>query len=415
MKSENQVSTSEKPLWRFWLLAIWAIGSLSGLGIVLPVVAAETVILRHQSQSVSVPLNELKTFAESGESTESLAIFLEQIPLESNRIRELMNREISDAGKRLGPNDLQFLAIQYNKLVGDPLGRPITQPLVEALEETFADDRRITTLELLEKYDRDAVRVDLPRLDRSVREFERFVERIEPILEVTALLLPELVCECELEQANVQEQVERCQAQLVASTSILPLTPAPSGDSRAIAQRLITLPPIDGAEKVTFQYGLITINFGVDDLTTFAETGEYPSAWNSYFGIANVSPESFRALLVKDIPVDPIELHTRLNSLLGEYLLFQVSRVIHGKAGNSNIQVLRSSLMRSALSNNQLTFLEFLQNFPLSVVVIEGLNLKRFSRNLGQQGAVGAVTTGVEDMLLELQSEAADEICNCPE
>ncbi|WP_041596277.1 alpha/beta hydrolase [Halothece sp. PCC 7418] len=411
MESENQVSTSGKPFQRFWLLAICAIGSLSGLGIVLPVVAAETVILRHQSQRVAIPLNELKTFAESGESSESLAIFLEQIPLESSRIRELMNREISDTGRLLGPNDLQFLAIQYNKLIGDPLGRPIIEPLVEALEKTFADDRRITTLELLETYDRDEVRVDLPRLDRSVTEYERFVERIEPILAVTELLLHELVCECELQGGNFQEQEMGYPPQLVAS--IIPVTPA--SDSSPMAQRLITLPPIDGAEKVTFQYGVITVNFRVDDLTTFAETGEYPSVWNTYFGIANVSPENFRALLLKEISVDPIALHKRLNSLLGEYLLFQVSRVVHGKAGNSNIQVLRSSLMRSALSNNQLTFLEFLQNFPLSVVVIEGLNLKRFARNVGQQGVVGTVTTGVDDLLLELQSEAADEICDCPE
>ena len=407
MKLKNQGSTNS--LWRFWSLAIWVIGSLSSLGIVLPVVAADTVILRYRSQLVSIPLRELEAFAESGERSESLGRFLEQIPLESSRIQGLMNREISDAGKRLGPNDLQFLAIQYNKLVGDPLGRPMTEPLVAALEAAFADDRRFTILELLDEYDKDEVRVDLLNLDRSVTEFERFVERIEPILEVTALLLHELVCECELPGGDVPEQGKSDSPQLVAS--LLPVTPV--SDASATAQ--ITLPPLDGAEKVSFQYGLITVNFAVDDLTTFAETGEYPSVWNTYFGIANVSPDSFRALLLKEIAVDPMELHKRLNSLLGEYLLFQVSRVVHGKAGNSNIQVLRSSLMRSALSNNQLTFLEFLQNFPLSVVVIEGLNLKRFARNVGQQGVVGTVTTGVEDMLLELQAEAADEVCDCPE
>ncbi|MFB6277393.1 MAG: alpha/beta hydrolase [Halothece sp.] len=42
------------------------------MGIVLPVVAAETVILRYQRQSISVPLQELETFVVSGETTESL-------------------------------------------------------------------------------------------------------------------------------------------------------------------------------------------------------------------------------------------------------------------------------------------------------------------------------------------------------
>lgn len=422
MESNNQISSNRRPLPRFLRLASYLIVSLSSLGIVLPVVAAETVILRYQRQSISVPLQELEAFVVSGETTESLKGFLVQIPLETTRIQELMNREISDTGKRLGPNDLQFLAIQYNKVVGDPLGRPLTDPLVAALEETFADDRRVSLLELLEKYDADEVRVDLPRLDRSVQEFERFVERMEPVLEITNRLLPELVCECELQNNNQLDRSKINENPLVASTSIFQSPSVRSTDYkgitagtdlRAIAPRRIQLPPIPGAEKITFRYGPLTVDIRVDDLNTFAETGEYPAVWNTYFGMANVSPEEFRALLGKELPVDGIELHQHLNSILGEYLLYQVSRIVHGDAENANIQVLRSSLMRSALDNERLTFLEFLQNFPLPVVFIEGLNLQRFSRNISEQRFVGTVTSGVDDMLLELQAEAADEVCEC--
>jgi hypothetical protein len=245
---------------------------------------------------------------------------------------------------------------------------------------------------------------------------------MEPVLEITNRLLPELVCECELQNNNQLDRSKINENPLVASTSIFQSPSVRSTDYkgitagtdlRAIAPRRIQLPPIPGAEKITFRYGPLTVDIRVDDLNTFAETGEYPAVWNTYFGMANVSPEEFRALLGKELPVDGIELHQHLNSILGEYLLYQVSRIVHGDAENANIQVLRSSLMRSALDNERLTFLEFLQNFPLPVVFIEGLNLQRFSRNISEQRFVGTVTSGVDDMLLELQAEAADEVCEC--
>ena len=424
MKSNNKIHRNGRPVQQFFQLASCAIASLISFGIVQPATAAETVFLRYYSESISVPLSDLETFAASGETSDALGEFLAEIPIEATRFQELLNRQISDLGKLLGPNDLRFLAIQYSKMVGDPLGRPITEPIVETLQESFADDRRLTILEFLQNYDGDQVRVDLPMLDRESEGFDRFVRRIEPILELATVLLPEIVCECELEVENVSDSAQFCQEQLLASASLVSLSSMgnhgtikgasdPSQD--LTAQRRIEMPDIPGAEKVTIEYGILTIDFRVDDLTTFAETGEYPRIWNTYFGLANISPEAFRAALVKEIAVDPIELNQHLNSLLGEYVLFQISRVIHGQAQNSNIQVLRSSLMRSAISEERLTFLEFLQNFPLPVVIIEGLNLKRFSRNIGQQGLVGTTTTGLEDMLLELQSEAADEICDCPE
>jgi len=422
MKSNNKISWNGRPLRQFFQLASCAIASLMSFGIIQPATASETVFLRYYSQSISVPLSDLEAFAASGETTNTLGEFLEEIPLEGTRFQELLNRQISDLGKLLGPNDLRFLAIQYSKMVGDPLGRPITEPIVEALQESFADDRHLTILEFLQNYDGDQVRVDLPMLDRESESFDRFVRRIEPILELATVLLPEIVCECEVE--NVSDSAQFCQKQLLASTSLLSLNSVSNdrttdleGDSihNLTAQSRVKLPDIPGAEKVTVKYGILTIDFRVDDLTTFAETGEYPRIWNTYFNFANISPEAFRAALVKEIAVDPIELNQHLNSLLGEYVLFQISRVIHGQAQNSNIQVLRSSLMRSALSEERLTFLEFLQNFPLPVVIIEGLNLKRFSNNVSQQGLVGTTTTGLEDMLLELQSEAANKICDCPE
>lgn len=396
---------------RMWSRLGWAIAGSLALAWTLPVAAAETIILRDRDQSISLSVEELQTFVESGETSPQLQEFIEQVPQDPTRIRELMNSEIPDTGKLLGANDLEFMALQLNKVVGEPLGRPITEPLVETLTESFADDRAISILEIIEEYDGDEVKVELARLDRVNQDLTLFVSRIEPILEVITVLLPELVCECELAPTAVKSEAIACPFRSMAKAEV-PLILVASGDLETIAQRS-SLPEIPGAQRVSFRYGLFSLDFQVDELTTFAETGEYPAAWNTYFNLANIDPENLRGALTREFPVDAISLNDRLNSILGEYLLFQVSRVIHGEASGADIQVLRSALVRSALSEGRLTFLEFLQNFPLPLVVVEGLNLTRFSRNVNQEGVVRTATFGLENMLLELQSEVADDICNC--
>ena len=102
-----------------------------------------------------------------------------------------------------------------------------------------------------------------------------------------------------------------------------------------------------------------------------------------------------------------------LNNLIGEYILFQVGQVIHTPSKQANIQALRSALILSAMDDDKISILEFLQNYPTRRVMIEGLNLVRTAKNFKEKGIVKTSTARLEDILVELQEFGAENDCNC--
>ena len=167
------------------------------------------------------------------------------------------------------------------------------------------------------------------------------------------------------------------------------------------------------AESVIITFGPLRPSFKIADLEAFAETGVVPSGWRFYFNVAGIDSEEFRTALTQEAEVNVLFIDGLLNNFLGEYILFEAGQVIRTRSNDSNIQALRSALVLSAANDNQISLLEFLQNYPSSEVIVNGLNLARFGRNLSNQGAVGTATAGLGDLLLEMQGDVADDICDC--
>ncbi|MGP1387790.1 MAG: alpha/beta hydrolase [Thainema sp.] len=478
-----------------------SIGIVS-LGLQTKASAAQTVVLKYRDLRVSVPIEALNDLPAASQTSEDLSAFLEQIPLTVETIDRYLKDDIPDVGIPLSPDQALFVGIQLNKTIGDPLGRESLPQLGEALAKSFQDDQAITFSEIAQNYPDNQVGIDLSSLQQLHSDLHVFITKIQPILGAVDYLLPELVCNCELEsrltpvpELLLQQQniASRPQADLLLATAVqtdfstcvssehraataakyahlrdrssqkfaqvlntslsnptqddsmtapvrsqlvraellkanadyaaqfsLVANPAPPR-STAPALKLSTESDIIAptaepiAESVIFTFGPLRPSFKIADLQAFAETSDLPRGWRFYFNVANIDAKQFHKALVEEVELDTVQLSSVFNSLIGEYVLFQASRVVHTPAQTANIQALRSAIILSAADDNKISLLELLTHYPASNVIVEGLNLVRFTGNLKHDGIVNTTTAGLESMLLQMQANAADHVCACEE
>lgn len=169
--------------------------------------------------------------------------------------------------------------------------------------------------------------------------------------------------------------------------------------------------PAQAAEQVVLTYGSIYRSLSVAELTEFAETGELSAGLRFYLNLANVEPEVFRTLLTEDLRLRLGFVDSALNSLPGEFALYQVGQVVHTSSRRANIQALRSALVLSVSEDNRVSLLEFLQNYPTPQLYVDGVRLAQVAQDVGDV---------VEDVQLRLQVivAAVEEVlpglvCDC--
>ncbi|MBW4512227.1 MAG: alpha/beta hydrolase [Scytonematopsis contorta HA4267-MV1] len=131
------------------------------------------------------------------------------------------------------------------------------------------------------------------------------------------------------------------------------------------------------AERVVFTYGIFQQSLSVDELVTFAQTGETSSSIRYYLNQTRQDPQSIRNTLTRELSVTPVTLDRTLNSRIGQYLLDQISYSIRTRSNQANRQALRSALIISASKDNQVSLIEVIQNYPTSDVIVEGDRIVR--------------------------------------
>lgn len=136
----------------------------------------------------------------------------------------------------------------------------------------------------------------------------------------------------------------------------------------------LTLPGF-AAENVVLTYGVLEASVSVDELTTFAETGEQSSKIKRYIRQSGQEPDEIRQTLTREVDMDVVVLDSLLNNRAGEFLLDQVGEVIHTRSGSANRQAIRSALVLSASDDNQLSLIEVVQNYPTADVMVDGKRL----------------------------------------
>ncbi|MEM6612212.1 MAG: alpha/beta hydrolase [Cyanobacteria bacterium P01_C01_bin.72] len=139
-----------------------------------------------------------------------------------------------------------------------------------------------------------------------------------------------------------------------------------------------------GSERVIFTYGGLTQAVSLEELQTFAATGEKSPALKTVLKSGKQNPFVIRWILKQEFPADAKFVSDLLNTAPGEYVLSQTGNVVGTKTEKANLKALRGALIASASDNNLISLIEILENYPTRDVYVNGKILIRLRRNIGQ-------------------------------
>ncbi len=158
------------------------------------------------------------------------------------------------------------------------------------------------------------------------------------------------------------------------------------------------------AEKVVLKYSVIRMTLPVSELEVFAETGKMSPALEMLLGQAKKDPEVVRRTLTRPVKISQKLLDRTLNSKLGEIVLDELGQVIRTPSGTANQEALRKALVLSANSDNQITLLETIKNYPTSEVHVEGDRLvEAYGKLVALSEQLGGASERLQDVLNKIR------------
>ncbi len=147
------------------------------------------------------------------------------------------------------------------------------------------------------------------------------------------------------------------------------------------------------AEQVVLKYGIFRESISVEELATFAETGELSRSLRVNFALAQQDPKAIRPYLTTPVQIDLVVLDRILNSPIGNVILDELSQVIHTPSRTADRQALRAALVLSASEDGQVTLLEIIENYPTTNVEVDGERLENAYHQLRR------LQVGLQDLL----------------
>lgn len=126
------------------------------------------------------------------------------------------------------------------------------------------------------------------------------------------------------------------------------------------------------ADMIVLTYGPLAIDLPIADLEAFAEEGEASDELANLLDLAGQEPDQLRTTLNEPVPVNLTVLDLALNSPPGEWVLDRVSETIHPASGEAGRLALRSALIGSAATDDEITLLEVMQTYPSPEIVVQG-------------------------------------------
>ena len=136
------------------------------------------------------------------------------------------------------------------------------------------------------------------------------------------------------------------------------------------------------AEKVIFKYSGATQSVSLEELQTFADTGEISPALDFLLDFSKQNPFIIRWILTQQFPANTKLIYDLLNTAPGEYALSQTGNVVSAKSERANVKALRGALVASASDDNLISLIELLEEYPTEEVYVDGKILSQVQRDL---------------------------------
>lgn len=123
--------------------------------------------------------------------------------------------------------------------------------------------------------------------------------------------------------------------------------------------------PGNSAEKIVLNYSIFSFSIPVESLDNFAKTGTVDQKLRPYLG--KVEPENLekiRSTLNQSFEIKPFTLYQLTKTYAGVKIIHSLGKTIQMPQGTNGFYAIRSSMVESALSDEGLTMINFIRNFP---------------------------------------------------
>ncbi len=137
------------------------------------------------------------------------------------------------------------------------------------------------------------------------------------------------------------------------------------------------------SEKVIFKYNGATQSIELEELQTFAETGEMSPGLDYLMNFGKQNPFMIRWILTQQFPANTKLIYDLLNTAPGEYVLSQTGTIVGAKTEEANVTALRGALVASASNDNLISLMELIEEYPTKEVYVDGKILADAQRDLG--------------------------------
>lgn len=186
--------------WGSFSVLLGAIVTLTPI-LTKPVIAAEQLYLTYGPIGRSIPIEDLRTFADTGRTTSQLRWYLRFANLDTEVFRRVLTQEVAISLETLDTITYtlpgEFALFQVSQVIHTRHRLANIQALRGALLVSASDGNRISLLEFLENYPTPGVYVDGVVLARVARDVGDFVDRLEPTIAIIQEVLSSVVCDCQ--------------------------------------------------------------------------------------------------------------------------------------------------------------------------------------------------------------------------
>nr|RNJ67582.1 MAG: alpha/beta hydrolase [Leptolyngbya sp. IPPAS B-1204] len=127
---------------------------------------------------------------------------------------------------------------------------------------------------------------------------------------------------------------------------------------------LLLVLPVQAAERIYFNYGLLGRSVTIEQLATFAKTGELEGSLALLKWLSPERRAQIQAVLQLRYPVDPIMVDRFAYTSSGERLFRELGELIQSEAYQNGARGLRSAAILATANPDGVSIIGFLQQFP---------------------------------------------------
>ncbi len=173
--------------------------------------------------------------------------------------------------------------------------------------------------------------------------------------------------------------------------------------SLTIFAAILSALPAKAADKILLTYGPLGFSLPVASLEAYAKNGTVDSELSFYLNnLSSKDRETFKEVLTKKIPLDPVMTSRFLNSAIGERFMSNIGSLMTIEGNINGKYAIRGAIVQAAFEPQGFTLLGFFKKFPTNIQ-FQGEKLLGFSKG------VSLITQATDLLVDKMHQWTADE------